>query len=170
MKCSLFHITEILQTIPGLNWVISEQIRQNSDGQRKFYLEIRVNGVAHHLPEVVDTSQGPREHRVWLLMSDRDESVAIFGGLIAYWLDSSHQLASKEKLFREASDEEYWELKAVLLPRGALVVYEGGVMLLEESLKVRWHIRKRYNDSVELVENGCVHFLSETGERWFIPE
>lgn len=169
MKSFEVQVSENQQQVAALEWQVREQVHRSENGARELLLELTNKDVRTTLHGAVDTSRGPGEHRLWLLVDDRDERVAMFGGPTAYWLDRVGRVLGSEHLYRDAKHEEYWDLKIVTTEGGAVVVYEGGAMFLDQHLRPQWHIQKRYNDIFERVDGERVCFMSETGECWYAP-
>ncbi len=70
----------------------------------------------------------------------------LFGGETAYWLKMDGNILRQCSTFRRAGEEEYWKTTLLEWDNSVVVIYEAGVMAVDELLQVRWHTPKLLND------------------------
>jgi hypothetical protein len=124
-------------------------------------------GVDLELDAAVDVSELLNFPRVFVFESAPRDMFALFGGEKMYWLTIEGCVKAEISTFREWGYEEYWKTQIIDRERqGILIVYEGGVLAIDETLAVRWHTPKLYNDElVEVWRSWMTGALSHKGIR-----
>ncbi|XXT23853.1 hypothetical protein WME94_20160 [Sorangium sp. So ce429] len=144
----------------------SEHVRQSRFGDQELCLRVTwPNDKQIDLPNAIDTSGGPTENRIWILVNGDETRLITMGGLVAYWLTDAGNICNQTNLHREPSDEEFWDIQFLDNRGEQIVIYEGGVLLIDTHMDVRWHIKKRYNDYFDGVDADALHFVCED-ESW----
>jgi hypothetical protein len=62
-------------------------------------------------------------------------------------------------LFRKSGEEEYWVTSILEQPRAQIIIYEAGVLVIDEHLKVLTHKEKLLKDFFVAVEDGALRFV-----------
>ena len=125
----------------------------------------------HHLdlPSAVDVSEQINEPRIFLIEGIDPEKFLIFGGEIAFWLNTKGVELSHLKLFRKNGLEEYWTTTIVEQPAKLIIIYEAGVLVMDESLKVLLHKPKLINDFFVGFDNRAIRFVRDHDKEWLMP-
>lgn len=100
------------------------------------------------------------------------ENINIFctvGGCYSYIFNLEDSSVRKIELFRERRDSEYWYSKYELTEFGLLIIYEGGILLLNEMLNQEWHISKYYNEYVTQIKDDKIYLEIEDEASRSIP-
>jgi hypothetical protein len=103
-------------------------------------------GRSFELTEAVDAGETVDTTRIFAISGKSAGLVLLLGGPIAYRVYNSGHAEEAFRLYRESAYAEYWETQLTETDLGLLVVYEGGVLLLDEDLRVVWHRKKYFND------------------------
>jgi hypothetical protein len=114
-----------------------------------------------------DVSELIDDPRIHILTGAKSDEVLIFGGERALRL-SSQGVTGEIATFREWRFAEYFATDFFSCEGGMLIVYESGVMLVDEALAVRWHDPKYFNDIVHRVSNGVITLLRDEELEWTI--
>jgi len=85
-----------------------------------------------------------------------------------YWVSSNGEVKSEFATFREWGDEEYWVTDIIQQQAAIVIVYELGVLMIDEALQVRWHQPKYFNDDLVAVAGNALKFRRDGEEEWFI--
>jgi hypothetical protein len=142
---------------------------RDSDGRRHEILRISSSaGWSTDLDNAIDTSGGRGEETVCLALPESGERFFVFGGPLAYRIGTGGKVEARTELHRDPAHEEWWVSEFHECSGGGLVVYEGGLFLLDAQLNMVWHQRKYYNDQVEQVSAERVDLVGDRGERWFV--
>lgn len=124
-------------------------------------------GTNRVLPAAVDVSEQLSTPRVFIIEGRSPDTFMLFGGERLYWVSPDGDTRS-EKLFRERGWEEYWTTEIIEQQRAAIIIYESGVIMIDEALQVRWHARKYFNDSFIAVEGSVLRFRQDGQDEWSI--
>jgi hypothetical protein len=124
------------------------------------------NGIELNLQSAVDVSGQLQYPRVLLVEGNPPDFFALFGGERVYWVTDSGKLLSEISLFRRLEDTEYWTTKIIEDRQRIIIVYESGVLALDEDLKVRWHRKKFFNDVFVGVEGDILKFVQDHDTPW----
>jgi hypothetical protein len=90
----------------------------------------------------------------------------LFGGETAYWIKMDGSLLRQCSTYRRAGEEEYWETAIFEWGQSIVIVYEAGVMAVDESLRIRWHTPKLFNDFFVSQEDACLIFSRDQFITW----
>ena len=120
------------------------------------------------LPDVLDTSAFALEPTVTVITGLPGAGMFLFGGESAYRVGCDGSEVQKEETHRESRDGEYWDLNPVPCEHGVLLVYEAGVLLVNEQLQVVWHRKKFYNDRFDGLDGDVLNFLRDEADHWSI--
>ena len=90
----------------------------------------------------------------------------IFGGEKAHWILEDGRLFGEYLTNRVSDLTEYWETQFTQINDGLIVIYETGVLALDQLLEVRWHTRKYINDFFASMANGSLNFLRDHDLEW----
>ena len=88
---------------------------------------------------------------------------------IAYWVSAGVTEFARFDLFRSSGDEEYWTTTILEQPSALIIVYEAGVLLIDESLKVLMHKKKLFNDFFVAIEYNGLKFKRDHEDEWVMP-
>jgi len=118
------------------------------------------------LLDAVDDGQTVDEPRMHAIFGERLDEVFLFGGPKAYRLSSAGEVRETVELFRNRELEEYWYTDLLATEPGIVVIYEKGCLLLDNALRVRWHVEKYINDFFDRVADNRLEFVLDGEERW----
>ena len=143
--------------------------RRDASGSRVDSLALRFDTGAHaELRAAVDVSEHLSNPRVFIIEGTSPDTFLLFGGERMYWLSTSGEVKSEFVTFREWGDEEYWVTDIIQHQRAIVIIYELGVLMIDEALRVRWHQPKYFNDDLVTVEGDALKFSRDGEEEWFI--
>jgi hypothetical protein len=125
-----------------------------------------INNVCIDLEKVVDVGEALDAPRVFTVEGEPNDSFLMFGSEVVYWLSINGGHRNVLKLYREYQFAEYWKTQFVDNDLGLFIVYEAGVLLVDRSLQVRWHVPKYFNDELVGVEPGRLWFLQDHDIKW----
>jgi hypothetical protein len=125
------------------------------------------SGEARLFPHAVDVSQSIEYSRIHVLTGSKSNQALLFGGERALRL-SPAGIEEEIATDRTWGMSEYWATEFLPCPYGALVVYESGVFLIDESLGIRWHVPKYINDFVQHVSERAITLLRDHEDEWTI--
>ncbi len=136
----------------------------------------RIDGLAIHFdagPHVelrasVDVSEQLECPRVFVIEGAPRDAFLLFGGEKAYWLTSDGAVKAESPLFRKWGEEEFWTMRILDHGSGVVVIYEAGVMAIDEALQVRWHKLKLLNDQFVALEGNVLKFARDDDAEWFM--
>jgi len=120
------------------------------------------------LPSGVDVSEQLDEPHIFIIEGAAD-GFFVFGGEIAYWVSTDLTQVSRLDLFRGYSEAEYWTTTILEQPQSLIIIYEAGVLVINEALTVLTHDRKLINDFFVAVEDTGIRFLRDHDEEWLMP-
>jgi hypothetical protein len=128
------------------------------------------NGLELNLPTAVDVSELEEEPRVFVIEGRNPSTAMLFGGETIYWLTNNGKIERTYHTQRtnEGSDTEYWVTELHQVGAKTVIIYEAGVLCLDESLEVLWGTRKYYNDFSRGIIDGRLRFLRDHDEEWFL--
>jgi hypothetical protein len=124
------------------------------------------NGGIVELLSVVDVSERLRAPRVVVIEGTPHDSFVLFGGSKFYTVTQRGKVQRETSLFREVQMAEYWTTEFVEYGRGLLLIYEAGVLALDENLHVRWHAKKFFNDAFVALEGDSLKFIQDGETPW----
>jgi hypothetical protein len=93
----------------------------------------------------------------------------IFGGEIAFWIRTDLTQIARLDLFRQSRFEEYWTTTILDQTTALIIIYEFGVLVIDETLKVLMHKKKLMNDFFVSIENNVLKFVRDHEEEWLMP-
>jgi hypothetical protein len=125
-------------------------------------------GFRLELPSAVDVSERLACPRVFALEGTSRDTFLLFGGERIYWLTSQGAIKAELLLFRKWGEEEYWTTEFIEQGGGVIVIYEGGVLAIDEALKIRWHKPKLFNDQFVAMEGNTLKFVRDHDVERFI--
>jgi hypothetical protein len=120
------------------------------------------------LADVIDIGETESVPHVFVISSDLPNQVVLFGGPVVCRLDNLGTVQDAFKIYREEKDAEYWSTQFVDTESGLLIIYEGGILLINTQLEAVWHIKKYYNDFYKGIENGNIKILRDHKEKWSV--
>ena len=121
------------------------------------------------LPGAVDISEELDEPRVFVIEGADPDRFFVFGGEIAFWVSVDLTQIERLKLFRDAGTEEYWATTILEQPQALIIIYEAGVLVIDERLQVLMHQKKFFNDSFITIEENALKFVRDHDEKWLMP-
>src|SRR5262245_40370271 len=122
------------------------------------------NGSELVLPAAVDVSEQLDRPRIFLFEGTDRNMFMVFGGEKTYWITTEGRVKDVYPLFREKGYEEYWTTRIIESGDRLVIIYESGVLLIDASLRVCWHVRKYFNDEFVGSEGGLLKFVVEDTE------
>lgn len=125
-------------------------------------------GVNVELRAAVDVSERLDRPRVFVFEAAPLDTFLVLGGEKAYWLTCDGAVKAESPLFRKWGEEEYWTTQIIEQENGAIVIYEAGVLAIDEALQVRWHKPKLLNDDFVAVEGNLLKFARDHDAEWFM--
>lgn len=125
-------------------------------------------GASIELSAAVDVSEQLEHPRVFVFEGKSRDMFLLFGGEKAYWLSNDGIVKSEYPLFREWGEEEFWTTRILEQGGRVFVIYEVGVLAIDEMLHVRWHKPKLLNDYFVAVENDVLKFTRDHNAEWFM--
>jgi hypothetical protein len=136
----------------------------------------RIDGLAVHfdagphveLQAAVDVSEQLKYPRVVVIEGAPRDAFLLFGGEKTYRLTIDGAVKCEFPLYRRWGYEEYWTMRILDHGSGVVVIYEAGVMAIDEELQVRWHKPKLFNDEFVALEDNILMFARDDDEKWFI--
>lgn len=132
-------------------------------------LELRLTACpALRLTAVVDISERLDRPRVFYAESTVTTSVLLFGGETAYRVSCKGEIEYSMPLFRQVGDAEYWILQIVDQDDRLYLIYEGGVLALDDAFTKLWHVRKFFNDELVSIEKEALRFCRDHELKWFV--
>lgn len=135
-----------------------------SNGLRIFY-----KGRVVDLPSAVDVSEELDEPRIFVIEGANTDKFFIFGGENAFWVSIDVTEITRLNLFREYRDQEYWTTTILEQPKALIIIYEAGVLVINEALKVLTQKPKFFNDFFVAIEEKGIKFLRDHEEEWLMP-
>lgn len=120
------------------------------------------------LRAAVDVSEQLECPRVFVIEGTPRDTFLLLGGEKAYWLTSDGAVKAESPLFRKWGEEEYWRTQIVEHGSGAIVIYEAGVLAIGETLELRWHKPKLFNDDFVAVEGNTLKFARDHDAEWLM--
>lgn len=121
------------------------------------------------LPESADNGETTEAPRVHVIKGNPSDQVFLFGGEIAYRLHSDGRVLESLVTYRHRDLDEFWDTKILLLEEEILIViYETGVIAINQDLQVQWHVHKLVNDFFSHIEGKQLMFLRDHEERKMI--
>jgi hypothetical protein len=127
---------------------------------------ISAAGKQTNLFDAVDDGQTTSAPNIFAIAGERPQEVFLFGGPMAYRLDSALTIQEQLKLYRKREYEEFWTSNFVETKLGLAIIYEGGILFLNKELLVKWHIKKYFNDFFESLEGDRLYFRRDHKEEW----
>jgi hypothetical protein len=124
------------------------------------------SGADLNLQSAVDVSQQLRCPRIFVIEGNPLDSFVVFGGERMYRVIVDGRILCETSLYRRFDDTEYWTTKIIEDRRGIIIVYEGGVLAVDEDLKVRWHRKKFFNDVFVAAEDNVLKFVRDHDAPW----
>jgi hypothetical protein len=88
------------------------------------------------------------------------------GGTRLHHLAADGSRRGATELFRRSADQEYWQTKIVERERDLIVIYEAGVLVIDETLKIPFHQPKLYNDVFSNIEGNEIRFVRDHDREW----
>ncbi len=119
------------------------------------------NGTELELAAAVDVSEQLKYPRVFSIEGSRDDTLLLFGGEKVYWIKAGGKITAELALFRRWTESEYWTSKIVEHGQMTILIYEAGVLVIDDSLRVVWHKPKLLNDEFISIEGGALKFLRD---------
>jgi hypothetical protein len=136
----------------------------------------RIDGLSIHfdtgphleLRAAVDVSEQLECPRVVVIEGAPRDVFLLFGGEKAYWLTSDGAVKAEFPLFRKWGEEEFWTMRIIDHGSEVVVIYEAGVMAIDEALQVRWHKPKLLNDQFVGLGDNVIKFARDDDAEWFM--
>jgi hypothetical protein len=116
------------------------------------------------LKSIVDLSEALHSPRVFVASGKRQNIIFIFGGTTSYWIDDNLHIKDTLILKRDLCEVEFWSTTVNPVTKGLLVIYEGGMFLLDSSLNLLWHQKKLFNDRLGVIGPDSFILRSDEGE------
>jgi hypothetical protein len=101
-----------------------------------------------------------------LIEGKPDSRFFVFGGEKAYWLSVEGKVENVLKTFRTYTDAEYWETRVIERPNDIVIIYEAGVLAVDEDLNIKCHKSKLFNDIVASIEGDSLRLLRDHDTEW----
>jgi hypothetical protein len=120
------------------------------------------------LEDVVDTTEELDFPRVFVIEGSVGDAFVLFGGERVYWLSKGGSVKNEYQLFRKSGDDEYWATQLLEQENGLLIIYEAGVLAIDEALRVLWHKPKFYNDVFAGFVGTRLKFLRDHETEWLM--
>lgn len=114
----------------------------------------------------MDISERLRTPRIFVIEGKQNETFAIFGGERIYWISTSGKIEKDFQTFRTYADAEYWETKLIERPSDAVLIYEAGVSVIDEDLRITCHKAKFFNDFFVAIEGDSITLLRDHNTEW----
>ncbi len=124
------------------------------------------SGVELRLDAAVDVAESLDRSRVFVIEGKPESTFLIMGGVRAYWIAASGAVNGSMALFRRTGEEEYWTAQFVETETKLFFVYESGILAINETLEVRWHKAKLFNDKLVGVVEGALVFVQDEADEW----
>lgn len=143
--------------------------RRAAWGSRVDSLALRFDtGVDVELRAAVDVSERLSAPRIYVIEGTSPDTFLLFGGEKLYWVSMDGQVKSELATFRECGDEEYWVTEIIQRQDAIVIVYESGVLMIDEALQVRWSQIKYLNDDLVAIEGNALKFSRDGAEEWIL--
>ena len=143
--------------------------RRDAWGSRVDSLALRFDTGAHtELRAAVDVSERLSNPRVFVIEGTSSDTFLLFGGERLYWVSTTGEVRSEFATFRKWGDEEYWVTEIIQRQGAIVIIYELGVLMIDEALQVRWHQPKYLNDDLIAVAGDALKFSRDGEEEWLI--
>lgn len=123
-------------------------------------------GVFMELPAALDISERIETPRIFVIEGKPTDTFVIFGGERIYWISTAGKIEKDFQTFRTYADAEYWETKIIERPSDAVLIYEAGVSVIDEDLRIRCHKAKFYNDFFVVIEGDSITLLRDHDTEW----
>jgi hypothetical protein len=111
-------------------------------------------------------SQQLESPRLFVIEKNPPDSFVIFGGERVYWVTDEGKFLHETSLFRRLDCSEYWTTQVIEDRQRIIVIYESGVLALDEDLRVRWHRKKFFNDVFVSSEDDVLKFVQDHDTPW----
>ena len=121
------------------------------------------------LPGGVDISEQLDVPRVFVIEGVDRERFFVFGGEVAFLISANIKEIARFDLFRSYGEAEYWTTTVLERPSALIIVYEAGVLLIDESLKVLMHKKKLFNDFFVAIDDNGLKFVRDHQDEWHMP-
>ncbi len=125
-------------------------------------------GAHAELSAAVDVSERLLNPRVFVIEGASPDTFLLFGGEKLYWVSTTGVVRSEFATFREWGNEEYWVTEIVQQKAAIVIIYESGVLMIDEALQVRWHQPKYFNDNLVAVAGNALQFRRDGKDEWLI--
>ena len=168
MKHLQYNLTEVQPlTIGGVTLGTIERIDyyDRTNGLRI----VTKDGHQVDLPSAVDISERLEAPRVFVIEGADPNRFFILGGETGFWVSIDVTQIARLKLFREAGTEEYWETSILEQPQVLIIIYEAGVVVIDERLQVLMHREKLFNDFFVAIEDNALKFVRDHDAEWLMP-
>jgi hypothetical protein len=123
-------------------------------------------GVFLELSAAMDISEQLQAPRIFVIEGKPNETFAIFGGERIYWISTAGKVVKDFQTFRTYAEAEYWETKIINRPSDAVLIYESGVSVIDEDLRIRCHKIKFFNDFFAALEGDSITLLRDHDVKW----
>jgi hypothetical protein len=123
-------------------------------------------GAFLELPAAMDISERLQTPRIFVIEGKPNETFAIFGGERLYWISTAGKVEKDFQTFRTYAEAEYWETKLIERPSNTVLIYEAGVTVIDDDLKVRCHKAKFFNDFFVAIEGDSITLLRDHDTEW----
>ena len=131
-------------------------------------LEVRFDsGKVLMLRNVIDRSETLEDLRVFVVEGRLPRTLLLLGGRQTYLISSQGYAAEQIALVREDGDEEYWSLNIFHGVKESVVLYEGGILVLDDLLAVRFHQKKLFNDKLIEMDERRLKFQRNESIEWY---
>jgi hypothetical protein len=145
-------------------------IKRITDSQGRvdsLYIHYETGSVLE-LPTAVDVSEQLECPRIFIIEGTPLDLFVLFGGVKAYWVSTDGKVQSEFSLFRRSGEEEYWTTVIKEKNAGIIIIYEAGVLAINETLQVQWHEPKFFNDDFVGIEGDALNFVRDHDLRWLM--
>ena len=123
-------------------------------------------GVFLELPAAVDISEQLETPRIFVIEGKPNETFVLFGGERIYWISTGGRVEKDFQTFRTAPYTEYWGTKIIERPRDVVLIYEAGVLVMDEDLRIGCNKAKFFNDFFVAIEGDWITLLRDHDTEW----
>lgn len=124
------------------------------------------SGTVLTLFQAVDISERSEDPILYAIEGQSVDLVLLLGGREAYCISSEATIVAKITLFRKMGEEEYWTTIVVSQDTVTIVIYEGGILLIDSLFRVRFHEKKLFNDRLVAIEKDRLRFVRDDSLEW----
>jgi hypothetical protein len=167
-RCSISSLSydQVVELLPAIHAVL--RLRRHPNGTRETILAVSLKAQTwQELSGMSGECAGAGERAIYAIAMDDCQTAVLISGALVFRVDANGA-PERIALYREPLDEEYWETTVLGVGDKSLVIYESGVMMFSEKLRVEWHSPKLYNEIFVSLERDVAWFETDAGVRWGI--